>query len=94
MKKLIHTSLIALALVSTVCSAGQTTNSEASYACKVMMERGSSMFCDQGAEPRLAVSDIKSASKGSYACNTMIENGSSMFCKEDGAIPGSQISNN
>ncbi|MFC1602395.1 hypothetical protein ACFL3U_02380 [Pseudomonadota bacterium] len=93
MKKLIHTCLITVALVSTAASAGQ---SEASYACKVMMERGSAMFCDQGtdATPKLAISDVMPASKDSYACNAMVENGSSMFCKEGGSIPGSQISNN
>jgi len=51
MKKLIHTCLIALALVSAVCNAGQSIKSEvtsqnaSSYACKVMTERGSIMFC-------------------------------------------------
>ena len=96
MKKLIHTCLITAALASTACNAGQSIKSEASYACKVMMERGSSMFCDQATSstPKLAIADAIPASKGSYACNTMIENGSSMFCNEDGSIPGSQISNN
>jgi len=47
MKKLICPSLIVLALISVDCIASQSTKTDAepSYACKVMLERGSTMFC-------------------------------------------------
>ena len=51
MKKLIHTTLIATALISGAANASELTEkgtviqSEPSYACRVMLERGSEMFC-------------------------------------------------
>ena len=53
MKKLIHTSLITLTLISTAGNAsespeaGMASQNGPSYACRVMLERGSEMFCQK-----------------------------------------------
>ncbi len=96
MKKLIRTSLITLALTSGICNAGQPVEANAapqaklSYACKVMLERGSTMFCGESANTALyakaAISDLAYISNTSYACNTMIERGSEMFCQKEKAV--------
>jgi len=105
MKKLIHTSLIALALTSGIANANSSLNDEAiiaqdklSYACKVMLGRGSSMFCGDEAMAqtyaKAAITDLAYADKGSYACNTMAARGSEMFCEKGKNTDLSNISNN
>ena len=51
MKKLIHTSIIAITLASAAANASESIEkdviSEPSYACRVMLERGSEMFCQK-----------------------------------------------
>ena len=50
MKKMIYICLIAIAVVSTNVNATKSDkkSNEPSYACKVMQERGSYMFCRKG----------------------------------------------
>ncbi|GEM_PF-2475764 len=104
MKKLIHTSLIALALTSGIANASQpaeantTHPTQLSYACKAMLERGSVMFCGESANDtalyaKAAISDLAYISNTSYACNTMIERGSEMFCQKEKAETFSHASN-
>jgi len=45
MKKLTHTALISIALLAGTFSANATAGVNTPYACKLMMDRGSSMFC-------------------------------------------------
>ncbi len=90
MKKLIHACFITLALVSTVCNASQSIKSETapqnetSYACKVMLERGSIMFCGKSdvlnSFPKSASADTASLNKNAHACNVMAGRSSNMFC--------------
>ena len=108
MKKLIHTSLVLLALTSTASHANPFSEyaeaeSKLSYACKTMLERGSMMFCDDKAlantyaKAKAEITElayISSGSSGSYACNTMLEQGSEMFCQKERAETFSQISTN
>ena len=105
MKKLIHTSLITLALASGACNANQSTEattatqSKLSYACNVMLARGSDMFCGNDAETisyaKAAITELAYVAKNaSYACNTMAARGSEMFCQNDKTEGLSQVSNN
>ena len=105
MKKLIHTSLIALTLTTGIANANGSLNADAvvaqdklSYACKVMLGRGSSMFCgdEKMAQTyaKAAITDLAYTDKNSYACNTMAARGSEMFCQKDKGTPLSNISNN
>jgi len=105
MKKLIHTSLIALTLTTGIANASGSNNTDAamageklSYACKVMLSRGSSMFCgdEQMAQTyaKAAITDLAYADKNSYACNTMAARGSNMFCQKEKGATFSNISSN
>jgi len=104
MKKLIHTSLITLALASGACNASQAietaaaTGNKLSYACKVMVERGSTMFCGDDAlantYAKAAISELAYTSNSSFACNTMAARGSEMFCQKEKAAPLSHTANN
>ena len=103
MKKLIHTSLITLALASATCNASQSTEAGAisqnklSYACNVMLARGSKMFCGNeeitGSYAKAAISEMAYIDKSSYACNTMAERGSEMFCQKEKAEVFSHANN-
>jgi len=105
MKKLIHTSLIALTLTTGMANANGSLNTDAaiageklSYACKVMLGRGSSMFCgdEEMAQTyaKAAINDLEYANQGSYACNTMAARGSEMFCQKGKGETLSNISSN
>jgi len=104
MKKLIHASLIALAFTSGACNASQSTEIEAasqnapSYACNVMLGRGSMMFCGNeimaSKYAKAAISELAYIDKSSYACNTMAARGSEMFCQKEKAEIFSHASNN
>ncbi len=103
MKKLINASLITLALASGAANANQPTEAnrlsqtQIPYACKVMLERGSKMFCGDAASSNLyakaAISELTYISSASYACDTMIERGSEMFCQKEKAETFSHASN-
>ena len=91
MKKIFQAGLIACAVFST------NSFAEQSYACKVMMEHGSSMFCSESSQivasapvskPEIEVALTKDRS---YACSSMLERNSEMFCKEEGGLLGSAI---
>jgi len=90
MKKLITAGLVTLAIASATCNAGQAIESEMSYACKAMLERGSAMFCGQevaaNSSEKLAIAEVAPVSKGTYACDAMADRGSSMFCQKDAAF--------
>jgi len=92
MKKIFQVCLIACAVFST------NSFAEQSYACKVMMEHGSAMFCQEGsqniASAPVSKPDVEIAltSKDrSYACNSMLERNSEMFCNKEGDLIGSAI---
>ena len=91
MKKIFHACIIACAVLST------NSFAEQSYACKVMLERSSEMFCQKDSENiasapvKLEVEATVAKKEGSFACSTMLERGSEMFCAEDGGIPGAII---
>ena len=103
MKKFINASLITLALTSGICSASQPAEADKlsqpqiPYACKVMLERGSKMFCGDETNSNLyakaAISELAYISNSSYACNTMISRGSEMFCQKEKAETFSHASN-
>ena len=61
-----------------------SAQNEVSYACKVMMERGSVMFCGQegivNLSPKSTNADILSLNNNSYACNVMAGHSSDMLC--------------
>ena len=105
MKKLIHTSLIALTLTTGLANANGSLSADEivaqdklSYACKVMLGRGSSMFCgdEEMAQTyaKAAITDLAYAEKSSYACNTMAARGSEMFCQKEKDATFSNISSN
>ena len=104
MKKLIQTSLFTLALASGTCNAsqsaeaGSSTQSKLSYACNVMLARGSEIFCGNDRMTTLAakaaITELAYVGKGSYACNAMAERGSEMFCQKEKAEIFSHVSNN
>jgi len=104
MKKLIHTSLIALTIASAAANAGTSTEKnimsqpKLSYACKAMLERGSKMFCGDAVNTetyaKAAISDLAYISNNSYACNTMAARGSEMFCQKEKATTFSHARNN
>jgi len=92
MKRIFQTCLIACAVFST------NSFAEQSYACKVMQENGSAMFCQEGAQTLAAAPvskpevEVALASKDrSFACNSMLERNSDMFCNKDGGLMGSTI---
>ncbi|MFC1602833.1 hypothetical protein ACFL3U_04640 [Pseudomonadota bacterium] len=104
MKKLIQTSLLSLALASAAFNVNASIENDAtsqpklSYACKAMLERGSSMFCGDAVNTDVyAKADISElayvSSTSSYACETMAAQGSEMFCQAGKAVMSSQISN-
>ncbi len=104
MKKLICATLITLAFTSATCNASQSTEIEAvsqnalSYACNIMLERGSMMFCGNevmaSKYAKAAISELAYLDKSSYACNTMAARGSEMFCQKEKAETFSHASNN
>ncbi len=104
MKKLIHASLITLAFTSAACNANPSTEIEAvsqnkpTYACNLMLERGSMMFCGNEAMAstyaKAAISELAYIDKSSYACNTMAARGSEMFCQQKKAETFTHASNN
>jgi len=102
MKKLIHTALIALAIASATGNASASTEITAqpklSYACTVMLERGSAMFCGEAATAdtyaKAAISELAYANSSSFACNTMAARGSEMFCGKEKAASLSRTANN
>jgi len=103
MKKLINASLITLAFASGACIASQPAEAnrfsqpQIPYACKVMLENGSKMFCGNDANSNLyakaAISELTYISNATYACNAMIEHGSEMFCQKEKAETFSHANN-
>jgi len=90
MKRIFQTCLIACAMFAT------NSFAEQSYACKVMQENGSAMFCQEGAQTLAAAPvskpEVALASKDrSFACSSMLERNSGMFCNKDGGLMGSTI---
>ena len=92
MKRIFQMCLIACAVFST------NSFAEQSYACKVMLEQGSAMFCQEGAQtvasaptnkPEVEVA-LKSKDR-TFACSSMLERNSGMFCNEEGGLIGSAI---
>jgi hypothetical protein len=104
MKKLIHPALIALTLASAASHANESATTSAmeqnklSYACNVMLKRGSKMFCGNEVVAnnyaKAAISELAYATNTSYACNTMAERGSEMFCEKEKASTFAQANNN
>ena len=92
MKKTFQACLIACAVFST------NSFAEQSYACKVMQERGSAMFCQEGSQ-NIASAPVSKPEVGialtskarTYACSSMLERSSDMFCNEEGDLIGSAI---
>ncbi len=104
MKKLIHTALITLTLTAGTVHASQPAEADTlsqlnlSYACKAMLERGSTMFCGEHTDAvalyaKAAISELDYISSSSYACDTMIERGSEMFCQKERAVTFSHADN-
>jgi len=104
MKKLIHSSLISLALASAAFNANASVEKDMiaqptlSYACKTMQEHGSNMFCGDAVDTvkyaKAAISELAYVESGSYACGAMAARGSAMFCQQGKSAISSAQANN